>query len=145
MLKQYSQKEIEEIFNSLPKELQETIVSVETANKIKKIASENQLNNIQANTLAKCIGRILMGLLKTEYLTQILQAELKIDNPKANRISQQIIRLIIAPVQTFIREKNAVYKNGSYNYQNSKITPSPEQTKPIIEGNIVDLSNNKNK
>ena len=115
-MKQYSQKEINKIFDELPQELRHAVLSPETANAIQKIAKNHKIKTRDISTLATLVGDILMGLLAPANLPETLNQELKIHKKRGDEILGDVTKLILHPVQNHL---SSLY--------NKKLTPAKEK------------------
>lgn len=101
---EYSQQELQKLFDSLPLELKDAILSEETAERISQISKRHKINEKNVPQLAKLVGNILMGLLPPEELPETLEIKLGIDKERAQDISREINRFILFPVKKSLAE-----------------------------------------
>jgi hypothetical protein len=100
MLEKYSKEELWKIYEKLPQDLKGAIFSEETAESIDKICSRNNIENgKEISEVARYIGRVLLGLLSPDKLTEVLEKELKLKKEVAKETSQQIEKIIFYPVK----------------------------------------------
>ncbi len=95
---EYSQQELQKLFDSLDPELKETLLSEETAERISQISKRHKINEKNVPRVARLVGNVLMGLLPPEELPETLEIKLGIDKEKAQDISREINRFILFPV-----------------------------------------------
>jgi len=96
----YSKKELLELYNNVPKELQEAIFSEETANIIYDACAKNGLKtDKEISQVAKYAGYILLGIISPNKFSKTLEKEMKLTRTQAKDISQEIKRLAFAPIK----------------------------------------------
>ena len=101
---QYTQKELQKLFDSLPQELKDTLLSEETAERISEICKRYKITEENIPKTAKLVGDILMGLLPPEELRESLERKLYINKDKAENISREVNRFILFPVKGSLAE-----------------------------------------
>jgi len=101
---QYSQEQLWKLFEKLPDDLKDAILSEDTANTIREICQRNEIGEEDMPKLAKMVGDVLMGLLPPEEFTETLEKELKADKEQAKRISREVNRFILFPVKNSLEE-----------------------------------------
>jgi len=104
MPQQYTQKELWGLFDVLPKELKDAILSEETAETIRKTCEQYEIKEQSISEIAKLVGDVLMGLLAPERFFQSLQSNLNIEKETAQNIFQKINRFIFFPVKNLLSE-----------------------------------------
>jgi hypothetical protein len=97
MPKEYTIEQVWKLFEKLPKDLQEAIFSVETADSIYNICEKNEISEV--SRVAKIVGFILLGLLSPNELQETLEKELKLEPKVAKKASQEIDRFILYSVR----------------------------------------------
>lgn len=88
-----------ELYLDLPKELQRAIFSAETAENIGEICEKNRIEEEKIPKIAEYVGQVLLGLLPPEELEIVFQKELILSPKEAEKISQEIDRLIFEPIK----------------------------------------------
>lgn len=138
-----SKEEIEKrqnIFVSLPKNLKETILSEETADKLYNISyGKYKLGSEQQRIISFTTGEALLGIIRLNEFANILKERLEIDQMVADQISQDIKQEIFSPVMpilTKIQQESSPKPIPSP----APSPPSPTPARPKNE-NIVDLKN----
>ena len=106
MPEEYSKDQLWKLYEKLPEELQEAIFSGESADNIDNICARNSIDNLTAE-VAKYAGRVLMGILSPADFQKTLEKELKLEEPLAKKVSQEINRFIFFPVK---KSLNSLYK-----------------------------------
>ncbi|MBU2579086.1 hypothetical protein KKA09_03145 [Patescibacteria group bacterium] len=104
MLQQYNQKELQGLFEVLPEELKDAILSEQTAETIRKICERYKIEERNMSEIAGLVGNVLMGLFPPENFLASLQVELNIEKEKSQNIFQEINRFIFFPVKNFLIE-----------------------------------------
>ena len=101
---QYSQEQLWKLFETLPQELKDAILSEDTANTIREISQRYGIKEEEIPQFAALVGDILMGLLPPEELPVTLERELNIDTETAEKISKEVNRFILFPVKDSLVE-----------------------------------------
>lgn len=130
---QYSQEELRKLFEGLPDNLKDAVLSEATANAISDICQRYGIEGEKVPRLAGLVGNVLMGILSPKELPETLKGELVIDRETAQKISQEINRFILYPVKESLVEFYKVelapggrlVESGVKEKVISKKTPSP--------------------
>lgn len=101
---EYSREQLWKLFDKLPSDLRDAVLSEDTANTIRDICQRHKVKDKNVPTLAGMVGNILMGLLSPEEFPEALEEELKIDPERAKKISQEVNRFILFPVRDSLVE-----------------------------------------
>jgi len=101
---EYSQEQLWKLFETLPQELKDALLSEDTANTIREISQRHGIKEEELPRFAALVGDILMGLLPPEEFPKTLERELKIDEEKAEKISREVNRFILFPVKDSLAE-----------------------------------------
>ncbi|MFH1509577.1 MAG: hypothetical protein ABID67_00290 [Candidatus Nealsonbacteria bacterium] len=104
----YTKEQFRKIFNALPEELKETVISGETAEDIFNVCTDEDLKYEQISEVARYAGRVLMGLIPPESFQETLEKELKIKKETAKEIARKINRFIFYPVKELINSINKI-------------------------------------
>jgi hypothetical protein len=86
----YSKEQKIKIFESLPEDLKEAIVSTETTTKTREISDKNSLMLDQLSELVDEINLLLLGLTKTKDFTSNISKRLNIPYDQALSISKDV-------------------------------------------------------
>src|SRR6056297_334514 len=98
MTEEYTQEEYWALFDNLPEELKEAVVSPQTAKEISNICDKNNIDNVRI--VAEIIGEVLLGVLSPEdNLVIKLEKRLDITTKKAKQIKKEAIMFILHPVK----------------------------------------------
>ena len=108
---QYSREQLRKLFDKLPDELKDAILSEDTANTIREICQRNEIKEGDISRLAEMVGNILMGLLPPEDFQGALESDLNIERNKAEKTSREVNRFILFPVKDSLKE---FYKEISF-------------------------------
>lgn len=100
----YSRTEIQKLFESLPQDLKQALLSEETANHIREICQRQGLAEKEIPQVARLVGDILMGLLPPEDFPGSLERGLGTPEEKAEAISREVNRFILFPVKGSLAE-----------------------------------------
>ena len=120
-----------DIYNSLPADLKDALVSDWSAEKIRKIATGNYLESEKNSRLADMVAYTLMGKLSPKDFIKILREELSIDPKSASDIAQDINREIFFPVRESLKE---LYGLTAVETELSSVTPPANQAGETSEG-----------
>jgi len=99
MAKTYTDKEMWDVFEKLPEELQKAVFSVENANYIHTICKRYDIDVEKKCMIATFMGRVLMGLLTPKEFKQRLKEEVGLSPKKADNLYRGINRFIFMPVR----------------------------------------------
>jgi hypothetical protein len=113
MPKKLSQEQYWQLFQKLPDELKEAVLSEKTAENIYDICQRNEIDDI-VSEIASITGQVLLGVLPPEEFQETLEKELKTENDTAKKVAQEINRFIFYPVKSSLEE---IYK--------APVTPPP--------------------
>jgi len=151
----------------LPPDLRQVIFAVETADKIRKAAKKNNLNDDQLWWASYITGMILLGEMPIVDFVKDLQKKCNLTEESARQLARDINQVIFLPVKESLKKVHQIQRwpgeneatqkqailskspkisqenNGrviNLSEREKKTIPSPPETpKPRIEGNIVDL------
>jgi hypothetical protein len=129
-MKQLTKEQYWKLFNNLPEELKDAILSMKTANDIESIAERNEINNI--SPLINCISQVLLGILLPNDLPSILEKDLELKKSQVHTVMQEINRFIFYPVKPLLEE---LYK--------TELTPMAKQDEITPSGKKADPSNER--
>ena len=101
---EYSRQQLWKLFETLPQDLKDALLSEDTANTIREISQRYGIKEEELPRFAALVGDILMGLLPPEEFSKTLERELKIDKEKAEKISREVNRFILFPVKDSLAE-----------------------------------------
>jgi len=122
MAKEYTKKQLWELYNKLPPTLKEVVFSGKAAETIYNVCEKNDINRI--SDLTRYVQDVLLGILKPDEFQATIRTGLGIEKDVAKKVAQEINRFIFYPVKGSLEE-----------LYNMEITP-PAQTKapgPITE------------
>jgi len=96
----YPKEQLWDLYESLPKEIQEAVFSPENAETIYNICIRNDITDEnKISEIAKNIGYVLLGLLKPDELQSVLEKEIKLKQATAKQVSLEITRFIFFPIK----------------------------------------------
>lgn len=126
---EYSQEQLLELYNALPKELQEALFSEQNARNIHEICIKNNVKDEdKIFGVSQNVGYVLLGLLPPSELRRVLEKDLGIDSILAQLISEEIARFILYPLRKLLEP---LYETKiTIGVQPSKTIPRPV---PITE------------
>ena len=117
MVEEYSQEHLWKLYEVLPKELQEAIFSVHTADTISEIGKRNNLKESQISEIAKYVGYTLLGILPPEDFLQVIKDKINLSDEEAKKINNEIYRFIFFPLKNILEliygQKEGVEKKES--------------------------------
>jgi len=99
MPEKHTRQQLWEIYEKLPSELKEVILSEETAGHIWDICQKNKIREGEIPKVADCVGEILMGILSPQHFQEELRKRLGIDKETAQEINREIRREVFFPVR----------------------------------------------
>ena len=99
---------LQELYEQLPKDLQDAIFSEEVADKLSDICSRNGIKDEDDIwDIAKYTGYVLIGILPPNELAETLKKELKLSDDLSKQVSWEISRFIFLPLENNLE---ALYK-----------------------------------
>lgn len=124
----YSKEELWELYENIPKDLQSTVFSEKTADAIYNICKKNKIKeDKKISQVAKYTGYVLLGLVSPDKLHKTLEKEMKMEKNTAQKISQEINRIVFSKVKQSLEDLYQVkIKPGL-----RKKTSMPLKKKPI--------------
>jgi hypothetical protein len=135
MPKEYNRDQFWKLFQNLPTDLQDAILSETTADSIYDICSHNDIK--ETSKLAKFVGRVLLGTLDPSDLQETLKKELNFSSEKAEKVNKEIDRFIFYPVKSSLaslHETTTVHAETQAKTDQSEIkADSGSPNRPIIE------------
>jgi hypothetical protein len=100
---EYSQEQLRDLYNSLPKELQDALYSEKNAENLDKICRQNNVSDEDVIfDVAKIVGYVLFGLMPPGELSFMIEKELKIEKPDAIKIGSEISRYVFFPLKKIL-------------------------------------------
>ena len=99
MPKQYSKKELWDVYEKLPEDLQEAIFSPDTAEHIRNVCKRSEVKEEKISAVASLVGQVLMGLLTPEEFKKRLKEDLELSEEQVKSIFREINRFIFMPVR----------------------------------------------
>ncbi|MFA4998636.1 MAG: hypothetical protein WC514_01320 [Candidatus Paceibacterota bacterium] len=131
MPKVYTKEQLWELYDKLPKELQEAIFSNETAEYIRNICERYEIKKDEDISLvAKLVGDVLLGISATDDLQKSLETDLKIKKEEAKKMSQEIYRSIFYPVKPILEQISGKEINPVVEKEKETIPPGEPEKKP---------------
>ena len=91
------------LFNHLPPQLQEVMLSDATANTMDEMGKKYNLNDEKVSLLSKLVGDVILGILSPPNLISEIISKLAVDQNVASQISQEINAKLFAPVANFMK------------------------------------------
>ncbi|MDO8474115.1 MAG: hypothetical protein Q7S62_00980 [bacterium] len=129
MPRQYTQEQLDKIYEKLPEELQEAIFSMETAEEIRNTCESYGINDNRVGEVADRVGYVLMGLLLPQEFSGVLEAEVKLPKTLADAISRDINRLVFYPVKPALEQLHRMEIEVTAKI----VTPKPEEAETTKE------------
>jgi hypothetical protein len=127
----------------LPQDLRQTIFSVETAEKLNKIAEKNSLDKNQLWWASYITGMILLGETNIVNFVKALQEKCRLDKESARQLARDINQAVFLPVKESLKKIHRVpewpRENEAASLKPEPAEANPEPNGPKINGNLVDL------
>lgn len=127
----------------LPQDLRQTIFSVETSNKINKVAGKNRLNKNQLWWASHTTGMILLGEINIVNFVKTLQEKCHLDRESARQLARDINQAVFLSVKESLKKIHKVSEwpreNETTSLKSETTEASLEPSGPKINGNLVDL------
>lgn len=104
-MKKYSTDQLWDLYEELPKPLQQTIFSPEVAEDILAICQKNGIKEDEnISQVAEMVGYVLLGLLNPANLEKELQKTIGIKKTTAKNITQEITESVFSKVKEFLEK-----------------------------------------
>lgn len=123
MPKQYTQEQLDKIYDKLPEELQEAIFSMETAEDIGSVCDTYGVTDERGTEIAKQAGYVLMGLILPQEFSGALETDVKLPKTLADTIARDINRLVFYPVKPALEQLHRM----DIEVTAKIVTPKPEE------------------
>lgn len=99
----YSQEQLLELYNNLPRALQDAIYSEQNAKNIEEICAKNNITDEETIFgIKENICYILLGLFPPGELSLMLEKELKLNKGACFEISNSVSRYILFPLRKYL-------------------------------------------
>ncbi len=106
MPKNLTKKQYWELFQKLPDELKNQLLSEETANNIFSVCDRYEID--QVSQLASIAGDVLLGILKPDEFEKNIEQELELKKDIAKKVTQEINRFIFYPVKSSLEKLHSM-------------------------------------
>ncbi|MFH1423412.1 MAG: hypothetical protein ABIG29_00440 [Candidatus Nealsonbacteria bacterium] len=94
-----------ELFQKLPQELKSLIFSEESARNIQDICEKNTIKDEKTiSAITNYVGYVLHGVLTVKTLRSVLEKEANLEREVAEKITQDLTRVIFLPVKTSLEQ-----------------------------------------
>ncbi len=100
----YTPEQLRKIYLSLPKDVQDAIFSVDSAETIQAIAKKNNLNVAQMGELADETGLLMLGLTKTGDFIANLAQRMNVDKVNAKNVADEINSQIFSRIRESLKK-----------------------------------------
>jgi len=103
-MKQYTDKEILEIYQHLPEDLKKAIFGVDTTEIVKNIGQKYQLQIDKIGVLGNETGLVMLGITHPDNFIANLAERLKVDGETAKKIGEEVSNQIFAKVRESLKK-----------------------------------------
>ncbi|MDD5144609.1 MAG: hypothetical protein PHW72_00515 [Candidatus Pacebacteria bacterium] len=86
-----------ELYEKLPQELKEALLSPSTAESIGNVCEKNEVD--LPSDISLLVGEVLLGILPPENFQERIEKELDVEKEKAKQIAEEINRYVFFPVK----------------------------------------------
>jgi len=107
-MKQYTDKEILEMYQQLPGDVKKAIFSVDSAEIIKKIGERYNLNIDKIGELGNETGMVMLGITHPNNFISNLAERLKVDKETAGKIGEEVNNQIFAKVRESLKKIHGI-------------------------------------
>jgi len=119
-------------YHNLPPKVQEKLFNIETADIIRRIAEENNLNSAQLWSISHIIGMVLLGETNIIDFLKLIGKECELETESARKLARDINSAIFLPIKDDLKK---IHNISEWPRENeNKISNIPQ-----INGNIVNL------
>jgi len=102
MAKEYTKKQLWELYNKLPPTLKEVVFSEKAAETIYNVCEKNDIDRI--SDLTRYVQDVLLGILKPDEFQTTIGTGLGIEKDVAEKVAQEINRFIFYPIKGSLEE-----------------------------------------
>jgi len=118
-------------FYQLPKDVQEKMFAVETADLVRKIGKDNNLNENQLQQFSYAIGMVLLGDLHISKFVKTLQEKCNLDEMASRRLARQINQELFLPIKESLKQIHRLPKWPAEGEATSQQAPTPIPSSPM--------------
>lgn len=122
-MKEYTQKELLDIYEKLPQEVRDAIFSVDSATTIQNVARNYKLTVDKMGELADETGLVMLGITHPRDYISNLSSRLEVDKETAKKIAEEINTQIFSKIRESLK--------GIHNIQEPELPQTPF-TAPVI-------------
>lgn len=97
-MQKLSKEKYTEIFDSLPENVKDALLSLETVDIIEEIGLRNKLNDASISVLTDLVGDLLMGLVNETDFRKEIETGISVDSTSSGVIAKELIDRIILPL-----------------------------------------------
>ena len=130
-----TKKIIKERFDSLPKSIQEIILSTNYQDTLIEIGKQHQINVEQLGILERETTLVMMGLTPTKDFEKELTRELNIDNIKGSQITEDINSKIFLKIRELLKIMNTEPEEVSF----TEKTPAKTNDSQILNSAGIEI------
>jgi hypothetical protein len=115
MLKSYTVEEYRNLYENLPKKIQRLFWEEDVTDRIIKLTERFQLDDRKSKKIIQIVAFIYYGILPPSHIKRVVEVEINLGSDKNEAISNEIIRLLIAPFYVLLKnlyEKDEFEKIG---------------------------------
>ncbi|MCX6735687.1 MAG: hypothetical protein NTZ13_01230 [Candidatus Parcubacteria bacterium] len=131
----YTEKQIDKMFMSLPKDMQKTLTSDETLEYLKQIEKKYNLQQKQTIELSIEIGMLMLGASSPQHFIYNIQKEMEITEDTAKAIASEVNEKIFQPVKESLKTIHSLNKKEeTHKIHILPTTPmiKKEETKTVV-------------
>lgn len=127
---QYTQEQLDKLYEKLPEELREAMFSMETAEEIGEICESYGINDNRVGEIADRVGYILAGLMLPQEFAAVLEKEVKLPKVLAEAISKDLNRFVFYPVRPALEQLHRMEIEVSAKIVTPQPVPETEEQTP---------------
>lgn len=124
MIKKYSTEELNDIFDRLPEEIKDAIVSVDNARMISALGKKYNLHIDKVGEIAEETGLVLLGLTHPTEFVSNLTKRLGIDRIIASQIASDINDQVFLKVRELLKD---IQKETAKKEEEEELEPRPSR------------------
>ncbi len=108
----YTNEQLMDFYKKLPKDLQEAILSVDSAEKIRAIGEKYHLAIDKMGEMADETGLVMLGLTSPREFIPNLASRLNVDKEMARKIAEEINGQVFVRVRESLKKVHAIKEEG---------------------------------
>lgn len=125
MPQKYTKEQYWKLFQKLPEELKNQMLSEETADNVFNVCDRNDIEEV--TVVSSSVGDVLVGILPPDKFQEAIEEKLELSKEVAKKVAQEIYRFILYPVKADLEK---LYRMEIAPLAKMPVTPPPLEKPP---------------